>query len=932
MPSQWKATLFTVLLLFSSAFADGQDVLNLLGNYADKMAGLEGRKLKAILDSLDFQFAFTVYENAGFFDPQQKGEHKADILSGFQAEGTKTLVEKARDTLEMGLGQYGIRRYKTAERSIAHARDLLETSALTNSMVYLRTTSSLGLIFLVQGRWSLAEKTITASLEKSKKSVGRRSAAYIANINNIAKLHQSQGKYSEAEAEYAEAHQLSADLFGSSMQTAIIVNNQAMLAQTLGRKEQALSLMQQSIAMAGLAPKKILEGQSFDDRRFQLNLGVMMMNQGRYPEAEKKFLEIKKQADNRGQTKSQEYSTLMNLLGSLYMKMSKLDLAEEFLIKAENVYTKRFTTKNYLTARVLHDLGNLYRLAGRYADAEERLNQSLAMRSELFNPKHPEYVDTQESLAMLYAKTGQFPKAYALYRDVMDKTLAFIGEYFPPMSEAEKAKYWSERQTRVQNFYSFALDHYHEEPRVANDFYRFLLATKSLLLNATGKIRREIESNADVQLQKDFSSWLDLRQQLAEAYTFSKNKLKSQGINLEDLEHKANDLERSLSSRSSGFLAEFVSKPIVAGEISSHLGDNEAAVDIVKVTDPNSGVVRYAFFILKKGDESPKIVTLDNEEELNKYYRLYRNTILVGHASESKSFEKLWSVVEREIVDKKVVYVSPDGLYNLINLNTLQFEPEKFLLDRHNFILIGNLKDLTKPDVVESKSNNAVLVGFPDYKSEFEQLPGTKTELENVDRILKSNGYSTTLLMQGNATEKKIKSVKSPAILHIASHGYFFSDDKSKGGRGENVSLETSSADPLLRSGLILSEASQTKKDDVDFSGADNGYLTSYEVMNLQLDGVKLVVLSACETGLGEVQAGEGVYGLQRAFSIAGASVVVMSLWKVDDAATQQLMSAFYKNWTVSRNFQEAFRKAQTELKSKFDSSYYWGAFVMHGI
>ena len=487
MIRHYKATFFAMLLFLSPSIIHAQDAFDLLGAYASKAAGKEGGKLKAKMDSLDFQFAFSVYENASFFDPQQKGEHKADILGGFQDERTKTLVDKARDTLELGLGQYGIRRYKTAERSIIHARDLLETSGLTGEIIYLRTTSALGLIYLVQGRWLLAEKTIKTALEMSSNSVGKRSAAYIANLNNISKLNQSLGKFNEAESGYAEALKLSENLFGSSMQTAIIVNNQAMLAQSLNRNEQALSLMQRSIAMAGEAPKKILEGQSFDDRRFQMNLGVMYKNQGAYAEAEKKFLEIKKQADNRGQTKSQEYGTLMNLLGSLYMTMKKTDLAEEYLIKAENVYTKRFNSKNYLTARVLFDLGNLYRLTGRYSDAEERLKQSLTIRGELFNPNHPDYVDTQESLAVLYSTMNQPNKSYPLYRDVMEKTLGFLEEYFPPMSEAEKAKYWSSKKNRFQNFYSFALLHLKEHPEIANDFYRYQLATKGLLLNASGK-------------------------------------------------------------------------------------------------------------------------------------------------------------------------------------------------------------------------------------------------------------------------------------------------------------------------------------------------------------------------------------------------------------------------------------------------------------
>ena len=141
-------------------------------------------------------------------------------------------------------------------------------------------------------------------------------------------------------------------------------------------------------------------------------------------------------------------------------------------------------------------------------------------------------------------------------------------------------------------------------------------------------------------------------------------------------------------------------------------------------------------------------------------------------------------------------------------------------------------------------------------------------------------------------------------------------------------------ANPLLRSGLLMSGASQTidGTNSVNLSSNDNGIVTAYEVMNMNLDGTSLIILSACETGLGEVKAGEGVYGLQRAFLVAGANALIMSLWKVDDAATQQLMTNFYTNWVKLGDKQKAFKQAQTQLMAKFKEPYYWGAFVMMGL
>src|SRR5690606_15650849 len=178
----------------------------------------------------------------------------------------------------------------------------------------------------------------------------------------------------------------------------------------------------------------------------------------------------------------------------------------------------------------------------------------------------------------------------------------------------------------------------------------------------------------------------------------------------------------------------------------------------------------------------------------------------------------------------------------------------------------------------------------------------------------------------------KIKELNSPKIFHIATHGFYKPSEEITLEKEIRSSEATLARNPLLRTGLLLTGAGDLlQKSDVNYN-AENGILTAYEAMNLNLDKTDLVVLSACETGLGEVQAGEGVYGLQRAFLVAGARILIMSMFKVDDEATQKLMLKFYQKWLTTNNMRQSFIEAKKEIRNEYPDPIYWGAFMMIGL
>jgi CHAT domain-containing protein len=246
-------------------------------------------------------------------------------------------------------------------------------------------------------------------------------------------------------------------------------------------------------------------------------------------------------------------------------------------------------------------------------------------------------------------------------------------------------------------------------------------------------------------------------------------------------------------------------------------------------------------------------------------------------------------------------------------------------------ILSNNEKNLIRDNFYDNVEDKSRLYYLYD-------LPFTKNEVENISNLLSKYNWESTVLLGAEAVEETIKPCSNPTLLHFATHGYFSESITSdtitiqKNIYGFNPEIYIDN--PMLRSGLLLSGAENTLNGEYSPSvKRDNGVLTAYEVMNMQLDSTELVVLSACNTGMGEIRQAEGVYGLQRAFQLAGAKSILMSLWPVDDKATQIFMEEFYNCWLQGLNKREALNSARKVLLEhpQYNHPKYWGAFVLIG-
>jgi len=923
---------FIFLFLFSTTVLFGQD------DWLAKALADVGAEKKAQLDSLDFQFAMSVNDNSSFIDVQQKGEGWTKGFYNMKPKGQRTLSEIASDTVNWAVDFYNARWYKIAESSFITAKFFMESNSLTQDINYLRCVSNMGVMYLIQGRTLEAEQFITYAVTESER-LGKTSVAYASNLNSKAKLLQVLGHYNEAEQMFNEALvSLAAKLGTNSLQHAIVLNNKAMLYQVVGRYPEAIELMKQSLVALEASNKRTLQGKkSFDSRKFNSNLALLYQLSGSLSQAETEFLAIKKVFENRGQKNNPEYANLLNQLSLLYVQMNKLDQVEPLLVKAADVYKRKFTTENPAYAKVQYDLGTFYRLQERMAEAETALTNALGIRQRTLGENHPDYVKSLEAVGILYWKKEDIARAYPYLKQACDKSLEFINHYFAPMSETEKTKYWDILQPRFQRFYNYAIEAGGVNPEVWIDVFNYQIATKALLLNSTNKIKKAILASGNSELIKDYISWIGQKEALARYYSLSKEELKSQKIDLSAFEKTANELERSLSQRSTDFAKGYEAEAVTGNSIATRLLDSEAVLELIRVRGFDKDFTdeaRYIALVVSKGISQPRMVLLENGNEMeSRYAKFYKNAVQ-QRVADQYSYSQYWERIDLLLTGKKIVYVSPDGVYNQININTLKRTEADYLLNRYDIITIGNSKDIIalkdkKPTVGKKE---AFVLGFPDYGGNAVALPGTKVEIDGINKILGTSGFKVVKREQREASEASLKAVKAPTLMHIATHGYFLADADLKSGDAMGIDAENAKNNPLLRSGLILAGVQSQDNSSVDLESNDNGVLTAYEAMNLSLEGTDLIILSACETGLGDVRAGEGVYGLQRAFLVAGANALIMSLWKVDDAATQELMTNFYINWSKNGNKQRAFKQAQLQLMTKYKEPYYWGAFVMMGM
>ena len=855
--------------------------------------------------------------------------------------------------------------YDKAETLFLQVLNIRKKSEGKNHKNYINTLNNLSVLYSEQSYFTDAEPYILEMLALSQKNQVKNSLDYANVLNTVGAFYARKKDYIKALSFYTEALSIRKQLAGENSEIyAVSLSNLAQIYSNTKKYEQAEKLSLEAISIQ----KKIFGENHATYKIFVDNLAIVYEKQGKYQQAaiyyQKASQVIMAQIDN-------NIAHLSEKEKSLYFALFSYDLEayNAFTTKANKEipaltawsFNTSLTTKGLLfssSQKMRERIQNsddkaLKKLYENWKDTRTKYAKALQMsendrkKANISTEKlQTEANELEKSLSLkseLFAKTND--KTKYTWKDVQKQLKA--GEVLVEVSRFRQPK-----ETKVFNFIGKGIfyiptndGNYEVENTMGEDTpaYKAGMRAGDVFVEINGKTTKG-------KTKEEIARLLDPKECTFKVQSVT-NKVKETRI------------KTFIIKADSIFKTKTIYEPSYMALIITPTTQNQPEMVVLpNGTELETDAVAYYKNNIKFKKEDKVSYNAFWAQIADKIYKTTPNPSLKVGEQKTPLLPKEGQGVVQEVVKK--VYFVPDGVYHQINLVTLQNPATKaYLRSETQVQLLSSSKDLikyaenSKKQRKNFKDYQIHLFGYPNYAQKNDKitstkeerslsfsakmdttqrffdansgtitiLEGTKVEINNISKILFDKKIKVTNYLENQAEEGTIKALKNPDILHIATHGFFLGD--TEGFDKDNA--DKFRENPLLRSGLLLKDAEKGLRGEI--KEGEDGVLTAQEALNLNLDDTELVVMSACETGLGEIKNGEGVYGLQRSFQQAGAKTILMSLWKVDDVATQEVMTLFYGNLAAGKTKRQAFDEAQETLFKKYKNPYFWGAFVMVG-
>lgn len=857
-------------------------------------------------------------------------------------------------------------RFAEAEQLHLEALEIFRKTFGEKQADYAKQCYHLGSAYHDAGNFPLAEQWLLKARTLQEELFGRNHPDYGITLDVLGSLYMDRGDYVKAEVAYQEARDVAEKTVGKNHNDYLRASsNLAVLYDELGQYDKAEKIFRDIVSI-----REAKQGKNHPEYASAcVRLASTLTSMGRYPEAGL-LLELAQSViantlgrDNLG------YAEVCGSMAYYYNRTGNREKVEQLYTEIRDLRAI-YQGKNHVDyAQACNNLAYAKNNNGKTAEAEQLYNESRTVLITAGLTRHPLYATVCNNLAKIYENQQKYTGAFQLYAQSGRVFVNELNSNFILLSESEREKYLEEFNYYRDIYFSFMLGVADKIEAAAAWAFRYNMLTRGALFRASKSFREEIQNTTDADLRKMFNDYQSIKAEYARALTLSEEQLKERRLDLSVLREQITENEKNLL-RKSQILSRLTADTIYTWkDVQKLLKPDEALIEWVRMEYYKDGwtdSVIYLAFIIRPQQQKPEYVVLGNGKDMEgREIKFYMNSIMSG-LENFRSYNIFWKPLSAKLSNTRKVYIVPDGIYHNINLSTL-YNPAsgKYLSDEYTLHLLGSSLDLIhyrggKATPRKSyKQFKAYLFGYPDYtgtkqarqytsaelgrirnfirKDSIQRffdlteghvtvLEGTRIEVNEVNKVLRSKGIEAVLLTDQDASEKQLRQLRSPDVLHIATHGFFLSNAE----RLDPDKQIRIKENPLMRSGLLLAGAELGLRGE-SMPSDDDGILFANEVQLLDLNDTELVVLSACETGLGEIKNGEGVYGLQRTLQEAGAKNIIMSLWKVDDQVTQELMTQFYTLLFSGKSKRAAFEEAQFIIRQKHPHPYYWGAFVLIG-
>ena len=590
------------------------------------------------------------------------------------------------------------------------------------------------------------------------------------------------------------------------------------------------------------------------------------------------------------------------------------------------------------------NIANIAREYGEFNLAEKFYQSVLTYREQTPTPSYYQNIIIYRNLVLLYAAKNDLQKIALFYRKLENACKMYFIQSINYMTEDQRREIsYTITGEYESDFPQFTAFYYPQNHAIAGWGYNNELFAKGMLLQSTDAVKNSILRCGDTTLIQQWEKLVSLKQKMA---------MQSNDTDLEFIQEnklEVEQLEKEITRKSATYRENMRQWNITWDSVKATLKPNQVAIEYMRAPMKEDRTM-YCALLLRDTCSYPIMIPLFEEKEVTQLIEVSIPSSIskaYSYRENGKELSRLvWSKVLPYINPGEIVFFAPTGLLHEVAMESIPYDSTQVISDVYNLVRLSSTRELVinRPAIPHKKATLhggisydvsadellAQSAAYPSLASRsvisdtinrgrVHYLPGTKSEIEGIQKVLSDKKIHVQAYTASAANEESFKTLSGTKqnILHVATHGFYWAD--------------STNIDPMERSGLLLAGANIALSGHSERlpKGIEDGVLTAKEISTLDLRGADIVVLSACETAQGVIS-GEGVFGLQRAFKMAGAQSILMALWKVDDEATKTLMTAFYRYYCQGNNKRQALRLAQQEVrKNGYSNPYYWAGFVL---